>query len=290
MSYLFQTQDRNSIYSSITQPCRHTISGKLGSSVPVAVRRALGGSGLGSLSSEDLSSISSCHSNIDNIAPPSMLEDLDMENSMIRVASISSEVAAQVAGSGNYDDVSLLTSEAIREIVGPAVRAVETFDLPSLIVDNYSVSRQLESVSAPTMMEDLTLTQGTVTLKPAPNAPTYILHDEADTIIGVTDKTLVCSFDLLNALVIIACIILTIHTDVVTVNVLIEMTVSRLLHHFLIISQAHCLIMMRKVIIVNFICCRHLLQKKSCCDDVIRENVRYRLDILCVSTICYFVQ
>jgi len=168
-------------------PCRHTISGKLGSSVPVAVRRALGGSGLGSLSSEDLSSISSCHSNIDNIAPPSMLEDLDMENSMISVASISSEVAAQLAGSGNSDDVSLLTSEAIREIVRPAVRAVETFDLPSLVVDNNSVSRQLESVSAPTIMEDLTLTQGTVTLKAAPNAPTYIVDDGADTIADVTD-------------------------------------------------------------------------------------------------------
>ena len=151
------------------------------------VRRAIGGSGLGSLSSEDLSSLSSCHFNIDNIAPPSMLEDLDMENSMISVASISSEVAAQLAGSGNSDDVSLLTSEAIREIVGPAVRAVETFDLPSLIVDNYSVSRQLESVSAPTMMEDLTLTQGTVTLMPAPNAPTYIHDDGADTITDVTD-------------------------------------------------------------------------------------------------------
>ena len=87
----------------------------------MAVRRALGGSGLGSLSSEDLSSISACHSNIDNIAPPSMLEGLNMENSMISVASSSSEVAAQLAGSGNYDDVSLLTSEAIREIVGPAV-------------------------------------------------------------------------------------------------------------------------------------------------------------------------
>ena len=154
----------------------------------MAVRRALGGPGLGSLSLEDLSSISSCHSNIDNIAPPSMLEDLDMENSMISVASISSEVAAQLAGSGNYDDVSLLTSEAIREIVGPAVQAVETFDLPSLVVDNNSVSRQLEGVSAPTMMEDLTLTQGTVTLlKPAPNAPMYILYEGADTITDVTD-------------------------------------------------------------------------------------------------------
>ena len=170
-------------------PCRHTISGKLGSSVPVAVRRALGGSGLGSLSSEDLSSISSCHSNIDNIAPPSMLEDLDMENSMISVASISSEVAAQLAGSGHSDDVSvsLLTSEAIREIVRPAVRAVETFDMPSLAGDNSSVCQQLESVAAPTVMEDLTLTQGTVTLKPAPAAATYTVDDGADTIADVTD-------------------------------------------------------------------------------------------------------
>ena len=103
-----------------------------------------------------------------------------MENSMISVASSSSEVAAQLAVSGNSDDVSLLTSEAIREIVGPAVRAVKTFDLPSLVVNNNSVSRQLESISAPTMMEDLTL-------KPAPHAKTYILDDGADTITGVTD-------------------------------------------------------------------------------------------------------
>ena len=116
-----------------------------------------------------------------------MLEGLNMENSMISVASSSSEVAAQLAGSGNSDDVSLLTSEAIREIVGPAVRAVKTFDLPSLVVNNNSVSRQLESISAPTMMEDLTLIQGTVTLKPAPHAQTYILDDGADTITGVTD-------------------------------------------------------------------------------------------------------
>ena len=44
--------------------CRHTLSGKLGSSVPVAVRRALGDRAVGSASAEDLSSISSCHSNL----------------------------------------------------------------------------------------------------------------------------------------------------------------------------------------------------------------------------------
>ena len=172
-------------------PCRHTISAKLGSSVPVAVRRALGGSGLGSLSSEDLSSISSCHSNIDNIAPPSLLEDLDMENSMISVASISSEVAAALAASGASDDVSAtsLTSEIIRDIVKPAARAVETFDLPSLAgpqletVDTGSVSQQLESVAAPTLVEDT----ATLTLQPAPGAATYTVDDGADTIADVTD-------------------------------------------------------------------------------------------------------
>ena len=129
-------------------PCRHTLSGKLGSNVPLAVRRALGGSGLGSLSSEDLSSISSCHSNIDNIAPPSILEDLDMDNSMLSVESISSELAQVLAGSAGSDSVS--ASEIIKD-VATAARAVENFQLDS-------VSHQLESIAAPTMMEDLTLT------------------------------------------------------------------------------------------------------------------------------------
>ena len=174
-------------------PCRHTISGKLGSSVPVAVRRALGstGTGLGSLSSEDLTSISSCHSNIDNIAPPSLMEDMDMENSMISVASITSEVAAGMIGSGASDDVSAsLSSEMIRDIVNPAAKAVEEFNYPSLdqekLAEN-SVSHQLDSIAAPTILEDITLTQGTVTLKPAPAAPTYTVDDGADTIADVTD-------------------------------------------------------------------------------------------------------
>ena len=88
---------------------RDIISGNFGSTVPV--RRAQAGSGTRSLSSEDLSSISSCHSNIDNIAPPSMLEDLNMENSMVSVASISSEVDGLArsgpSGSSHSDDMSL---------------------------------------------------------------------------------------------------------------------------------------------------------------------------------------
>ena len=63
--------------------CRHTLSGKLGSSVPVAVRRALGDRTVGSASAEDLSSISSCHSNLDNIQLPTLLEELDMDCSLL---------------------------------------------------------------------------------------------------------------------------------------------------------------------------------------------------------------
>ncbi|KAK7066659.1 anaphase-promoting complex subunit 2 [Halocaridina rubra] len=67
--------------------CRHTRR------MPEMVRRALGDQEYGS--TENMASMaSSCHSNVDNIPPPSMLDD-DMENSMISVASITSEVAEQ---------------------------------------------------------------------------------------------------------------------------------------------------------------------------------------------------
>lgn len=67
--------------------CRHTRR------VPEMVRRALGEQDCGS--TENMASMaSSCHSNVDNIPPPSMLDD-DMENSMISVASITSEVVEQ---------------------------------------------------------------------------------------------------------------------------------------------------------------------------------------------------
>merc|ERR1719318_1431408 len=175
--------------------CRHTVSGKVGSTVPLAVRRALGGSGLGSLSAEDLSSMSSCHSNIDNIMPPTMMDEMDMDNSMMSVTSISSEVAAALTGSGKSDDTSAsLTSEAIREIVMPVGQAVEAFEEPSISFDRLavtcaSVSQDLEQVCPPTVMEDMTLTQDTVTLKHNPGAATYTVgaEDGGDTIADVTD-------------------------------------------------------------------------------------------------------
>merc|ERR1719319_829142 len=115
--------------------CRHTLSGKLGSSVPVAVRRALGGA-MGAVSAEDLSSISSCHSNIDNIQPPTYMEELDMDSSMISVASLTSDVVnlAVLGSSGSTDSASVsITSEAIRDMVGPAGRAVRDFHDSSII-------------------------------------------------------------------------------------------------------------------------------------------------------------
>ena len=64
----------------------------------------VGGSGVGSsmitgattgASTEDLSSLSSCHSNLDNIRPPTIMDDIDnMDHSMISVASLPSEVIA----------------------------------------------------------------------------------------------------------------------------------------------------------------------------------------------------
>ena len=98
--------------------CRHTLSGKLGSSVPVAVRRALGDRAVGSASAEDLSSISSCQSNLDNIQPPTLLEELDMDWSLLSVASLPSEAGAVLAASvGSTDSASAsITREAIRDM------------------------------------------------------------------------------------------------------------------------------------------------------------------------------
>ncbi len=43
----------------------------------------------GAVSQEDLSSLSSCQSNLDNIRPPTIMDDIDnMDHSMISVASL----------------------------------------------------------------------------------------------------------------------------------------------------------------------------------------------------------
>ncbi|XP_068213192.1 uncharacterized protein [Palaemon carinicauda] len=80
-------EDRGNKIANKRLECRHTRR------LPEMVRRALADQDYGS--TENMASMaSSCHSNVDNIPPPSMLDD-DMENSMISVASITSEVAEQ---------------------------------------------------------------------------------------------------------------------------------------------------------------------------------------------------
>ena len=74
--------------------CKHTLSAKKGHVVPEMVRRALGVSGSSPLtgSFDEMScSLSSCQSNLDNIQPPTIMDDMD--NSILSIASISSEVA-----------------------------------------------------------------------------------------------------------------------------------------------------------------------------------------------------
>ena len=81
--------------------CRHTLSAKKGHAVPEMVRRALGSSSSNGNcnggSSEDLSSLSSCQSNLDNIRPPTLMMDMDggavMDASIISIASLHSEIA-----------------------------------------------------------------------------------------------------------------------------------------------------------------------------------------------------
>jgi len=150
--------------------CRHTLSGKLGSSVPVAVRRALGDRAVGNTSAEDLSSISSCHSNLDNIQPPTLLEELDMDCSLLSVASLPSEAGAILAASGGSTDSASasITSEAIRDMVVPAGNAVKDFQESSIIsaphLTQSSVSVDLAMVGPPSAMEELTVTANTGTL------------------------------------------------------------------------------------------------------------------------------
>ena len=86
--------------------CRHTLSAKKGHVVPEMVRRALGvANNLNATSFEDMSSsLSSCQSNLDNIRPPTLMDDLELDNSILSIASISSEMADVDAKMGSSND------------------------------------------------------------------------------------------------------------------------------------------------------------------------------------------
>ena len=97
--------------------CRHTLSGKKGHVVPEMVRRALGVSvtnNLNATSFEDMSSsLSSCQSNLDNIKPPTLMDDLELDNSILSIASISSELADGEAKMGSSNDSMHIVSRYI---------------------------------------------------------------------------------------------------------------------------------------------------------------------------------
>ncbi|KAB7508149.1 Adenomatous polyposis coli protein [Armadillidium nasatum] len=97
--------------------CRHT------KRLPEMVRRALGDQDcLNHQGSDGASLASSCHSNIDNIFPPSLVDD-DMESSMISVASITSEVVDLTKVSPPSTGMSI-ASEALSGIAAPAKQIV----------------------------------------------------------------------------------------------------------------------------------------------------------------------
>ena len=91
-----------------TMECRHTRK------IPAMVRRALGDQEVDG----NNSMASSCHSNLDNVVPPSFLEADDMESSMISVASITSEVADPRHSPPSM--TSSIPSEVMAAIEGPA--------------------------------------------------------------------------------------------------------------------------------------------------------------------------
>jgi len=150
--------------------CRHTLSAKKGHVVPEMVRRALGVSvtnNLNATSFEDMSSsLSSCQSNLDNIRPPTLMDDLELDNSILSIASISSEMAdgeAKMASSGdsgnavsrciNLNDVSVADMTEINDILPPSA------------MDEVS-----GVLTSKTLVADAPVPGATYTVEPAANA------------------------------------------------------------------------------------------------------------------------
>lgn len=105
--------------------CRH--SRKKSLPAGMMVRRALGNSNHNGSSEnlqENTSVSSSCNSHLDNIKPPSAMEELidivDMENSMVSVASITSEVADTSNKEQSTSEQSPGNSDGIFELLKPA--------------------------------------------------------------------------------------------------------------------------------------------------------------------------
>ena len=148
------------------------------------VRRALGGvsngqntfgpstSTISSSYYDDLScSLSSCQSNLDNIKPPTIMDDQrfmdQMDNSILSIASISSEIAPldmmeKSTGSGklsafeviHYNDESNVTNNNNnKEITSHSIEPVTNVCEEEPISD--ACCTALEDIAPPTLMEDV---------------------------------------------------------------------------------------------------------------------------------------
>jgi adenomatosis polyposis coli protein len=206
----------SSTSSPVKIECRHTLSAKKGFSVPEPVRRALGasfGANSNAASIEDLSHASSggassltssCQSNLENIRPPTMMEDMD--NSIMSIASLNSEVAesgSMVGSAGSAAGVEEdLNTEQIFEFVKPAAQQAETLareyaaaleeDDATITTESPLLSRKFDSVAddatviqdieVPSAMDDVSgvLTEKTLVPDQPGVGATYIIGGHGD--------------------------------------------------------------------------------------------------------------
>lgn len=152
-------QPRN---NGIRLECRH--SRKKSLPAGVMVRRALGNSNHnGSIENlQDNTSVSSsCNSHLDNIKPPSAMEELidivDMENSMVSVASITSEVADSSTKDQSASEQSPGNSDGIFELIKPAasVMAEVYVAAMSTSVRTSSASDCLDNINPPSAFNEV---------------------------------------------------------------------------------------------------------------------------------------
>nr|CAD7440952.1 unnamed protein product [Timema bartmani] len=141
--------------------CRHTRKKSLPAGM--MVRRALGNNLNGSLENlaDNASISSSCNSHLDNIKPPSAMEELaDLENSMVSVASITSEVADSSSNKEHSNsEQSPASSDAIFELLRPAATIMaEVYASQCMVtsVHTNSASDCLDNINPPSAFDDLT--------------------------------------------------------------------------------------------------------------------------------------
>ena len=199
--------------SSQTDPkpieCRHTLGAKKGNFVPELVRRALGGvpSGpnlntfgangnvISSSYYDDLtSSISSCQSNLDNIRPPTIMDDQrfmdQMDNSILSIASISSEVAPtegmdKSTSSGKFSSMETThTIEASSDSTLKNNKVAASATTKSNICDDEGISEAcctaLEDIAPPTLMDDVSACTKTLVAESAPKLSKTLEDRDSD--------------------------------------------------------------------------------------------------------------